>query len=253
MYRRAFLKNSAIAMFGVGSAPAWLARATAATNSRRKILVAIFQRGAADGLNIVIPHGDPQYYALRPTIAIPRDNVVDLDGFYGLHPALSQLKPIYDAGQLAIVEATGSPDLTRSHFDAQDYMESGTPGRKGTVDGWLNRALPKTAKPSPVRAVAMGQQLPRSLRGASPAVAIGSLGSFRIGNSQVQDTFESMYNDAVDRQLAGTGRETFEAVRLIESVSGNPRATDSGISYPNGRLGQSLKQIARLLKAERWT
>ncbi len=247
MNRRAFLKNSAIAMFGVGSAPAWLARATAETNARSKILVVIFQRGAADGLNIVVPHGDPRYYALRPTIAIPREKVIDLDGFYGLHPSLSQLKPIYDAGQLAIVEATGSPDPTRSHFDAQDYMESGTPGRKGTTDGWLNRALPRAPKPSPVRALAMGPQLPRSLRGAAPAVAIGSLGSFRIGNTQVQDTFESMYNDALDRQLAGTGRETFEAVRLIESM--RPNAQDSGVRYPNGRLGQSLAQIARLIKA----
>jgi uncharacterized protein (DUF1501 family) len=176
--------------------------------------------------------------------------VIDLDGFYGLHPSLAPLKPLYDSGRLAIVEATGSPDLTRSHFDAQDYMESGTPGRKGTPDGWLNRALPKAAKASPVRAVAVGQQLPRTLRGESPAVAISSLGTFRVANSQTQDTFESMYNDAVDRQLAGTGRETFQAVRMLESMNKKPYEPAGGARYPNGRFAQSLQQIARLIKAD---
>src|ERR1019366_10774981 len=135
-----FLRNSAAAMVGVGSAPLWLERALYAADApspRKKILVAIFQRGAVDGLNVVVPHGEQSYYDLRPTIAIPRPNgtsesAIDLDGFFGLHPSLSPLKPIYDAGQLAIVQAVGSPDPTRSHFDAQDFMESGTPGRKAT-------------------------------------------------------------------------------------------------------------------------
>src|SRR5579862_4291423 len=154
--RRAFFKNSGLAMFGVGAAPTWLARAAFADASaprRKKILVAIFQRGAADGLNVVVPHGEPGYYAMRPTIAIPRpasgfpaDSAIDLNGFFGLHPALAPLKPIYDAKNLAIVHATGSPDPTRSHFDAQDYMEAGTPGLKATRDGWLNRAIPTEPK-----------------------------------------------------------------------------------------------------------
>jgi uncharacterized protein (DUF1501 family) len=250
MNRRAFLKGSGIAMFGVGSAPLWLARASAQTTTRRKVLVAVFQRGAADGLNVVIPYGDAQYYRLRPTIAIPQASVIDLDGFYGLHPSLAPLKPIYQAGQLAIVAATGSPDPTRSHFDAQDYMESGTPGRKGTTDGWLNRSLSKTAKASPVRAVAVGQQLPRTLRGEAPAVAINSLGSFRIANVQAQDTFESMYADTMDRMLAGTGKDTFEAVRMLDSITKAPYVPADGARYPNGRFGQSLQQIARLIKAD---
>ena len=153
--RRLFLKSSALAMFGLGAAPAWLARSVYAAEGparRRKVLVAIFQRGAVDGLNVVAPFGEERYYELRPSIAIARpdgspNGAVDLDGFFGLHPALSPLKPLYDARHLAIVEAVGSPDPTRSHFDAQDYMESGTPGLKATVDGWLNRALPaETAK-----------------------------------------------------------------------------------------------------------
>src|SRR6266404_2885175 len=148
--RRIFLRNSALAMVGVGTAPLWLKRALYAADApspRKKILVAIFQRGAADGLNVVVPHGEKAYYDLRPTIAVPRpksgdaDSAIDLDGYFGLHPALAPFKPIWDAQQLAIVDAVGSPDNTRSHFDAQYYMESATPGVKSTTDGWLNRYL----------------------------------------------------------------------------------------------------------------
>src|SRR5215471_10800210 len=136
--RRVFLRNSALAMVGVGSAPLWLERALYAADApspRKKILVAIFQRGAADGLNVVVPHGEKAYYDLRPTIAIPRpgsgaDSAIDLDGYFGLHPSLASLKPLWEQQHLAIVDAVGSPDPTRSHFDAQDYMESGTPGLK---------------------------------------------------------------------------------------------------------------------------
>src|SRR5665213_3769467 len=177
--RRIFLRDSAIAMVGVGTAPLWLQRAALAqenTGRRKKILVAIFQRGAADGLNIVIPHGEQRYYDLRPTIAIPRTEVIDLDGMFGLHPSLAPLKPLWDNHQLAIVHAAGSPDPTRSHFDAQDYMESGTPGLKATTDGWLNRALPvEKGSVSPVRAVSLGPTLPRTLRGNNNAVAVDNL------------------------------------------------------------------------------
>src|SRR5919109_5540657 len=156
--RRIFLRNSALAMVGMGSTPLWLKRALYAADApsgKKRILVAIFQRGAADGLNIVVPHGEKAYYALRPAIAVPRpgapDGALDLDGFFGLHPSLAPLKPLFDAQHLAIVDAVGSPDPTRSHFDAQDYMESGTPGRKATANGWMNRALPQAGgKRSPL-------------------------------------------------------------------------------------------------------
>src|SRR5947209_6302151 len=186
--RCAFLKSSAVAMFGMGAAPAWLARAVCAADGparRKKILVAIFQRGAVDGLNVVVPFGEQRYYDLRPTIAIPRPDgspnaALDLDGFFGLHPSLAPLKPLYEAQHLAIVEAVGSPDPTRSHFDAQDYMESGTPGLKATADGWLNRALLKDAgKSSPVRAISLGPNLARTLRGRNDAVAINNLNEFQ--------------------------------------------------------------------------
>jgi uncharacterized protein (DUF1501 family) len=253
-----FLKSSAMAMFGIGSAPAWLSRAVYAQDApprRRKILVAIFQRGAMDGLNVVVPHGEKAYYALRPNLAIPRPDgtersAIDLDGFFGLHPALRPLKPIYDAQQMAIVHAVGSPDPTRSHFDAQDYMESGTPGRKITPDGWLNRALPSEKEASPVRAVSMGTELARALRGHNEAVAISNLDQFQIRDTRGAASFESMYAGTLDRVLNGAGRETFDAVKLMQSIQAQSYTPSGGAEYPNGKLGQSLRQIARLIKAD---
>jgi uncharacterized protein (DUF1501 family) len=255
--RRIFLKASGLAMFGIGSAPAWLGRALYAkeTRARRnKVLVAVFQRGAVDGLNVVVPHGEAAYYTLRPSLAIPRpdgtaDAAIDLDGFFGLHPSLRPLKPIYDAGHLAIVHAAGSPDPTRSHFDAQDYMESGTPGFKATPDGWMNRALVPERQESPVRAVSLGTDLPRSLRGRNQAVAINNLNQFRVRDTRADQLFESMYDTTHDQVLNATGRETFEAVKLVESIASEPYTPAPGAVYPRGRLGQSLQQIARLIKA----
>jgi uncharacterized protein (DUF1501 family) len=162
--RRVFLKNGSLALVTLGFAPSFLARTAAAeTTRRRKQLIAIFQRGALDGLNMVVPFGEPAYYEARPSIAIPRpgqsgaEGAVDLDGFFGLHPRMAPLRRLWDARQLAIVHACGSPDATRSHFDAQDYMESATPGVKGTQDGWLNRYLKvkQEQDATPFRAVAM--------------------------------------------------------------------------------------------------
>ena len=160
--RRIFLRNSALAVVGTTAVPSFLTRAAFGAvdaGTRNKRLVVIFQRGAADGLNIVVPHAEPQYYAMRPSINIPRKSVLDLNGFFGLHPSLSAFQPLWQQGHLAIVHAAGSPDTTRSHFDAQDFMETGTPGVKITEDGWLNRSLhsaPATAQNSPFRAIALG-------------------------------------------------------------------------------------------------
>ena len=254
--RRIFLRNAGLAMVGVGTAPLWLQRALyAADGSRKKILVAIFQRGAADGLNIVVPHGERHYYDMRPTIAIPRpsggdreNSAVDLDGFFGLHPALAPLKPMFDAQHLAIVHAAGSPDPTRSHFDAQDFMESGTPGLKATGDGWLNRSLVhESGSVSPVRAIAMGVALPRALRGRNNAVAIENLSSFQVRNDGASKVFQAMYADSSDAVLSGTGRETFDAVKLLQSIEKQPYHPSA--EYPRGRFGDSLQQIARLIKS----
>jgi uncharacterized protein (DUF1501 family) len=255
--RRLFLKSSGLAMFGIGAAPMWLARAADGSSSRKKVLVAVFQRGAVDGLNVVVPFAEKNYYSLRPTIAIPApragaESVIDLDGFFGLHPALAPLKPIYDANKLAIIHAVGSPDPTRSHFDAQDYMESGTPGRKATTDGWLNRALPPSAdvRKSPVRAVSLGPSLSRALRGHNEAVAINNLNEFKVSDADGATSFESMYASTLDKMLSGTGRETFDAVKLMQSIQAQPYTPVGGAKYPGGRLGQSLMQIARLIKAD---
>src|SRR3982074_880653 len=168
--RRIFLRNSALAVVGTTAIPGFLTRAAFGAvepGARNKRLVVIFQRGAADGLNIVVPHGEQQYYAMRPSINIPRKAVLDLDGFFGLHPALASFQPLWQQRHLAIVHAAGSPDATRSHFDAQDFMESGTPGVKVTDDGWLNRTV-QSAHPEAtclLGAVALGPNLPFTLRG----------------------------------------------------------------------------------------
>src|SRR6201981_75745 len=185
--RRVFLRNSALAVVGTSAIPSFLTRAAlgaAEAGTRNQRLVVIFQRGAADGLNIVIPHGEQAYYAMRPSINVPRSSMLDLDGFFGLHPALSPLQPIWNQRHLAIVHAAGSPDPTRSHFDAQDFMESGTPGLKATPDGWLNRALrslPASDDKSAFRAIALGPALPRILTGSERAVAVNNINDFGVG------------------------------------------------------------------------
>src|SRR6204780_602322 len=185
--RRVFLRNSALAVVGTAALPSFLARAAmgaAVPGTRTKRLVVIFQRGAADGLNIVVPHAEPAYYAMRPSINIPRKSVIDLDGFFGLHPSLAPFQPLWQQRQLAIVHAAGSPDPNRSHFDAQDFMESGTPGIKATEDGWLNRSLhdlPPPSQKSPFEAIAMGPSIPRILSGLEPAIAMNNINDFSVG------------------------------------------------------------------------
>jgi uncharacterized protein (DUF1501 family) len=260
--RRIFLRNSALAMVGVGTAPLWLKRALYAADApspRKKILVAIFQRGAADGLNVVVPHGEKAYYSLRPTIAIPRpsrgekreDAAIDLDGFFGLHPSLAPLKPLFDQQHLAIVDAVGSPDPTRSHFDAQDYMESGTPGLKATHDGWMNRALPKAeGKVSPVRAVSLGTTLSRSMAGQNPAIALQSIAGFQVRDAQAAKGFQDMYMASKDPAMQAAGRETFEAVSMLQTIQKQTYTPAAGAEYPRGKFGDSLRQIAQLIKAD---
>ena len=258
--RRYFLKNGAIAMLGMASLPSFLQRAVAATAATgKKKMVVLFQRGAMDGLNVVVPFGERNYYAMRPTIAIPppqngsTDAALDLDGFFGLHPSLQPLQPLFRKGQLAIVQAVGSPDPTRSHFDAQDFMESGTPGLKATDNGWLNRALLSMPeeKPSPFRAVAFGPYLPRTLQGSSPAVAIPDLKQFKMNGPQqtVEGGFEAMYAQTVDAAMRGVGNETFEAIDQLKKINPDSYQPDNGAEYPKNRFGQSLQEIAELFKA----
>ena len=259
--RRYFIKSGGIAMLGMASLPSFLQRAVAGTLApNKKKLVVLFQRGAMDGLNVVVPFGEPNYYNLRPTIAIPQprqggaEAAIDLDGFFGLHPSLQPLQPLFQTGQLAIVQAVGSPDPTRSHFDAQDFMESGTPGLKATDDGWLNRALQTMPeeKPSPFRAVAFGPYLPRTLQGTAPAVALPDLKQFKMyGPPQtVEGGFESMYAQTVDQALRGVGAETFEAIDQLKKINPDNYQPENGAQYPKSRYGQSLAEIAELFKSD---
>src|SRR5450755_4301822 len=258
--RRTFMKGGAMAVVGTAAIPSFLTRAAwgaAGAGASGKRLVVIFQRGAADGLNIVVPHAESSYYAMRPSINIPRQQVIDLNGFFGLHPSLAPFKPLWDQRQLAIVHAAGSPDTTRSHFDAQDYMESGTPGVKVTDDGWLNRALHDLAvvskndsgkDKSAFRAIALGPSLPRILSGKEPAVAVNILNNFSVGGKNpnaapMSNTFESMYDHSVDTVLHGTGQETFDAVKTLKAADPAHYTPAANANYPKGRFGENLKQL----------
>jgi len=265
--RRVFLKDGAFAFVSLGFAPAFLARTAFAADGspRARRLIAIFQRGAVDGLNVVVPFGDAEYYRARPSIAIARPGdaagggAVDLDGFFGLNPRLQALKPWWDARQLAIVHACGSPDSTRSHFDAQDYMETGTPGLKSTADGWLNRYLQAKRDEAaehekhPFRAVSMTQQLPRMLHGRASAVAMHQIAQFGVRAGGRSDDaaamFEAAYGAAPDKALSGTARETFDAMKLLKVADPARYRPANGVDYPASPFGQALRQIAQLVKA----
>ena len=263
--RRYFMKQGGVALVGLSTMPAFLQRAVASTpGAGKKQLIVLFQRGAADGLNIVVPFAEPNYYRMRPSIAIPQpkrsagDAAIDLDGFFGLHPSLAPLEPLFHKNQLAIVHSAGSPDPTRSHFDAQDYMESGTPGIKSTEDGWLDRAVGTISeeKPSPFRAVAMGPNLPRMLQGKTAAIAVPDLRQFKVQpqspamTNVVEGGFEAMYAQTVDHALHGTGTETFEAIDLLRKIDISKFPPENGADYPKNPIGQRLQQIGVMIKAD---
>ena len=259
--RRFFLHRGALALAGTTTIPGFLIRSVLAESAPgpNRRLVVIFQRGAADGLNIVVPYREKNYYAMRPGIAIPQNQVIDLDGFFGLHPAMSAFKPLYEQGHLAIVHAAGSPDMTRSHFDAQDYMESGTPGVKSTDDGWLNRALQaedlrRHLEHTAFRAVAFGPDVPRTLAGKIPAIALSNVNNFTVGGRGPSPTpaasaFEAMYGASGDHILNATGEETFDAVKMLKTANPAQYQPAAGADYPNSPFGNNMKQIAQLLKA----
>ena len=251
------MKNGGLALVSLGFAPAFLARTVAASDARRRVLITIFQRGAVDGLNMIVPFGERAYYDARPTLAIARpgssaDAAVDLDGFFGLHPRLAPLEPLFRARQLAIIHACGSPDATRSHFDAQDYMETATPGVKSTQDGWLNRYLHarEHQAATPFRAVALCPQLPRALQGSEPALAIGQIAQFGIRGELSPSSFESEYAAAADTVLRSTGRDAFAAVRMLKVANPAQYTPANGAEYPRSAFGQALRQIAQLVKAD---
>jgi uncharacterized protein (DUF1501 family) len=252
--RRLFLKSSGIACLTLGFAPSFVARAAEAAGTRKKLLITIFQRGAVDGLNMIVPFGEAAYYQARPSIAIARpgaaQGAIDLNGFFGLHPRMAALKPLWDNRSLAIVHACGSPDATRSHFDAQDYMESATPGVKSTRDGWLNRYLQLAGDAhDPLNAVAMTRQMPRALQGSAPALAMGSVTEFGVRGG-MGGAFESAYSRSGDRVLSPTANDAFEAMRTLATKGAGAYRPANGAQYPRTPYGQALQEIARLAKAD---
>ena len=268
MDRRFFLKTGGIGLASFGlmaAAPDFLHQFASGqamfnvTGGKKKVLVTIFQRGAVDGLNVLVPYGDSEYYNLRPTIAVPKpgqtDGAIRIDDTFGLHPSLKPFEQYFKSGQMAAITAVGSPDNTRSHFDAQDYMESGTPGNKGTSDGWLNRvmlAAPET-KASPFRAVSMTQQLPRALYGHAPSVAMANLADFSVKagifSQDLQGGFEAAWQQNAKDGLGDTGKETFDAVNFLKSANPAQYTPENGAAYPNSDFGRSMQQIAQLIKA----
>lgn len=270
--RRAFLKAGGLALFGisVGGVPSFMARAAGSSKlltpyKKRKIMVCIFQRGAMDGLMAVSPFNDTYLKAARPTLFMSAAKgsegtpLIDLDGRFGLHPAMQSFEPFFRDKRLAIVHGIGSPNNTRSHFDAQDYMESGTPFNKGTASGWLNRAAGLMGHDAtPFRAVSLTSSLPRSLYGDSPAVAISSLNDFGIqqgrGNAMninmTAKSFEDLYAQTSSSLLKETGKESFDAVKMLQKADPKKYVPENGAVYPASDLGNALKQIAQLIKMD---
>ena len=265
MDRRVFVKSGALALVTMGLSPSFLRRMAygmeLTKTPKGKTLVCLFQRGAADGLNVVVPHGESAYYDMRPTIAVPRpgqaNGAIDLDGLFGLHPSLAPLKPLWDQRLLAPIHAVGSPSTSRSHFDAQDFMETGTPDVKGTSDGWLNRLLAVqgtceqcAVDHSAFRAVSMTPQTPRILEGPSETIAMNSLGEFSVrATGREVERLEALYHTGSADLVHGTGQEMFDAVKALRAANPQQYAPRNGAQYPKSQLGQRMLQIAQLIKA----
>jgi uncharacterized protein (DUF1501 family) len=266
--RRAFIKAGGLAMFGLslGGIPGFVKRAAAQAKTsnlykRNKILVCIFQRGAMDGLMAVTPFTDPYLKEARPQLfmdASSSGSLLDLDGQFGLHPGFQPFYQLFKEKQLAIVHGMGSPNTSRSHFDAQDYMESGTPFTKNTNSGWLNRAVGLLGhEGSPFRAVSLTSSLPRSFYGDYPSVAISNLADFAIqmkgnqaGTQLAAQSFEELYDQAGDELLKETGKESFEAMKMLRQADIKNYTPANNAHYPRSPLGNALKQICQLIKME---
>lgn len=261
--RRDLLKRTGVLAMGMLAWPGWMPRIALAPQdaaTQGDILICIFQRGAADGLNLVVPHGDKNYYSARDTLAIKEpksgdaQSAIDLDGFFGLHPSLRPFKDIWDAGKLAIVHAVGSPDPTHSHFDAMDFMERGTPGEKSMPTGWIGRHLKQMASTnrSPFRAVGMGTLLQQALRGPVSATALQGISDFHLrgDNKQVerfQQALASLYDG--DGFIEQEGQQTLQTMRDLAKIAQNNYAPANSVKYPDGPFGRGLQTVAQLIKS----
>ncbi len=265
MNRRDFLKNAGIVGASAALFPSWmpkLAFAPPKQDTAGDVLICIFLRGGMDGLSSVAPYGDgSHYYNARPTQAIAEPGkganaLLDLDGYFGLHPALAPLRDFYLDGDLAMVHASGLTDSTRSHFDAMTYMEFGTPGSKTTGTGWIARHLESAAwqNDSPFRAIGMGTILPQSLRGPVSSLALKSIADFhfkgRPDEMQRQLALLSNMYGAVGDPLSSQADLVFNTVDMMQAIHRSGYAPANGASYAEDEFGMGLQQIAQLVKAD---
>jgi uncharacterized protein (DUF1501 family) len=269
--RRGFLKGGALAMLGIGigGIPTFIARAAnddkkVGPYKKKKVMVCIFQRGAMDGLMAVTPFTDEYLKTARPTLFMDaaksgNNPLIDLDGRFGLHPSMKSFEPYFKDKRLAIVHGMGSPNNTRSHFDAQDYMESGTPFNKGTASGWLNRAVGLLGHEAatPFQAVSLTSSLPKSFYGDNPTIAINNLQDFAIqmrGNPMAANmaakSFEELYDQTSNALLNKAGKESFDAVKMLQKTDTKNYKPANNAVYPTSQLGNALKQIAQLIKMD---
>ena len=250
---------------GVGGVPTFIARAASSDKwirpyKKKKVMLFIFQRGAMDGLMAVTPFTDTYLKAARPTLFMDAAKTsakpsIDLDGRFGLHPSMAAFENLFREKRLAIIHGMGSPNNTRSHFDAQDYMESGTPFNKGTASGWLNRAVGLLGHDAtPFRAVSMTSAMPRSFYGDNETIAISNLKDFTLpgkGNINLAaKSFEDLYDQTSSSLLNKTGKESFDAMKMLNKADVKNYAPANGAIYPNTALGKALKQIAQLIKMD---
>jgi uncharacterized protein (DUF1501 family) len=223
----------------------------------RDILVCIFQRGAADGLNALVPYGDPNYYSQRSGIAVPApgstDGAIALDGFYGLHPALAALKPIYDAGDLALVHATGVPHGSRSHFAAQGLVERGVQDKAGPATGWLGRhlALGVPASDSAFRVVSISGNVPVSLLGADDPLAISNLAEFGFDQDIIDSGYPAVLAELFRSPVpfSGPAQAALAAMDELQAADLSAITPANGAVYPDTDLGNKLKQVGQLIRS----
>jgi uncharacterized protein (DUF1501 family) len=264
---RRSLLHSSMLLAGVSILPRWMPRlafSPPAPGPRGDVLIAVFLRGAADALNMVVPHADEAYYALRPTLGIPRpddrrsalsERTIDLDGFFGLHPNLRPLLPAWQAGELGFVHACGAPDESRSHFKAMELMERGVGDERGPASGWIGRHLATldTANPSPLRAVALGEIPQRSLSGAVPVTALRSIADFHLAGdsgalARMRRALDSLYSGS--DPLSQVGQETLQIMNTLQQTDPAAYRPSTDLPYPDSDFGMGLRQIAVLIKAE---
>jgi uncharacterized protein (DUF1501 family) len=268
--RRQFLRLTGTAAFGGSLAPFHLRAENPAPAAKPvtkgRTLVAVFLRGGIDGLNLVVPHGDPDYYKHRGSIAIPRPaggngTALDLDGFFGLHPAAASLLPLFKNRAAVALQAVGYAKNTRSHFEEQDTWETGVIGNSLSSDGWLNRHLASSTGHGSIRAVAIGGNLPRILRGRAPAYAIRGIADLSMPRMHgdpdvVRAALETAYCTKPDARrassnalLSQTAAATLEGTRQLEAIARAEYKPANGANYPSRPIASQFREAARLIKA----